>query len=77
MRGFQDAEGRLWEVMVGRESWGTIVAIFILQAETGPARQSLLDVKSAAEGNRLLLSLSPEELQSLLGKSVLKSTNQP
>lgn len=29
MRRFDDHEGRSWEVVAGRESWGALVAIFI------------------------------------------------
>jgi hypothetical protein len=72
VRVFQDPTGREWEVVVGRESWGTVVAIFILRKGSEPPRQSLLEVSSADEGSRLLLGMTQGELQALLGGSVLK-----
>lgn len=74
MRAFRDATGREWEAVVGRESWGTVVAIFVPKIESGPPRQALMDVSSADEGNRLLLEMSVEELQDLLVESVVKPT---
>ena len=74
MRVFQDSTGREWEVAVGRESWGTVVAIFFLRKESEPPRQALLEVSSADDGYRLLLGMTQGELQALLGESVLKPT---
>lgn len=74
MRLFRDPGGREWEAIVGRESWGTVVAIFLLREESGPPRQTLLEVSSADEGNRLLMEMTPEQLQGLLAGSVLKPT---
>ncbi len=76
MRVFQDSTGREWEVVVGRESWGTVVAIFILRKESEPPRQALLEVSSADEGNRLLQEMTKGDLQALLGGSVLKPTDR-
>lgn len=74
MRVFRDSTGKEWEVAVGRESWGTVVAIFFLRKEGDPPRQTLLKVSSADEGNRLVLGMTRSELQSLLDESVLKPT---
>lgn len=60
--------------MVGRESWGTVVAIFVARTGQEPPRQALLKAASADEGNRLLMSLEEEELQVLLGNADLKPT---
>lgn len=29
MRRFHDAEGRAWDVVLGRESWGGLLALFV------------------------------------------------
>ncbi|NLG60835.1 MAG: hypothetical protein GX539_01210 [Candidatus Cloacimonetes bacterium] len=29
MRRFRDAEGREWDVVLGRESWGSLLALFV------------------------------------------------
>ena len=74
MRLFRDLEGREWEAIVGRESWGTVVAIFLLREESGPPRQILLEGSSADEGARLLMEMTQAQLQELLAVSVLKPT---
>ena len=66
MRRFKDPRGVEWEVVVGRESWGTVVAIFVPRGEHASPRQALLDVSSWDEGNRLLLGMSQGDLQDLL-----------
>jgi len=75
VRRFRDTAEREWEVVVGRESWGTVVALFLPQdgSEAGP-RQALMDVPSADGGNRQLLAMSEEELQSLFERSGEKPT---
>ena len=72
MRVFQDEAGREWEVIVGRESWGTVVALFLIRREPGAPRQTYLEVRSVDEGNRLLSGLNVEGLRSLLADSVPK-----
>jgi hypothetical protein len=74
VRSFLDPEGREWEVVVGRESWGTVVAIFFRKRASEPPRQALLTVSSSDEGNRLLLAMTEEELQALLAASDPKPT---
>jgi hypothetical protein len=77
LRVFRDPEGVEWEVVVGRESWGTVVAIFVPRKGAGGPRQTLLDVTSFEKGSRLLREMSEEELRDLLGTSVPKTTEQP
>lgn len=75
VRVFQDSDGREWEVVVGRESWGTVVAIFIPREDSELLHQALLDVTSADEGNRILQGMNLQELQALLGGSVPKTVD--
>ena len=77
MRNFRDMEGAEWEVVVGRESWGTVVAIFVPKKGGSGPRQTLLDVTSFEKGSRLLREMNEEELEDLLRVSVPKTTDQP
>jgi hypothetical protein len=77
LRNFRDAKGVEWEVVVGRESWGTVVAIFVPRKGAGNPRQTLLDVTSMEKGNRLLREMGEGELRDLLQVSVPKTTDQP
>ena len=72
VRGFRGPDGREWEVVVGRESWGTVVAIFFPRSGSDLPRQALLEVRSSDDGSRLLQGFSEEELQELLAASLEK-----
>ena len=74
MRSFADLTGTEWEVIVGRESWGTVVAIFVRKVGGEPPRQTLLPVSSWDEGTRVLMEASEEDLRSLLASSQEKPT---
>jgi len=75
LRSFLDSAGVPWDVMVGRESWGTVVAIFVAREGKEPPRQALLETASADEGTRLLMSMEAEDLQVLLRNAVRKATD--
>ena len=61
--------------MVGRESWGTIVAILVPGRDQEPPGKPSWRYRSLDEGNRLCCpGMSEEELQVLLGDAV---RNQP
>jgi hypothetical protein len=77
VRNFRDEEGAEWEVVVGRESWGTIVAIFVPREGENDPRQTLLDVTSFDRGSRLLREMKEDDLRDLLQISVPKTTDQP
>lgn len=74
MRSFRDELGHEWEVMVGRESWGTIVAILVPKKSVEAPRQAHLEVPSLGEGNRVVLAMKEDELRTLLRNSGLKPT---
>jgi len=44
MRRFVDDEGKTWDVVLGRESWGALYALFVPAGagNTQPVRQALL-----------------------------------
>lgn len=65
MRTIQDADGRVWDAMVGRASWGAFQVLFVPRdGETG-ARQSQLDATSARQAERALAELSDAQLMEL------------
>jgi len=66
LRGFRDADGQRWDVVVGRESWGTVVAIFLSRNGDQVPRQTLLETTSAEEAARDLLDMPEGDLQRLL-----------
>lgn len=72
MRGFTDAEGRSWEAVVGRESWGAFFAIFIPREE-GAVRQVLLSASSYEDATRELADLDAPALRDLFRRSEPKT----
>jgi hypothetical protein len=73
VRRFQDGDGRRWEVLAGRESWGAIVAIFIPADGGDDLRQTPLSASSYGEANSELDGLDEEDLRDLLDRSGPKS----
>jgi hypothetical protein len=73
MRSFEDARGRGWEVVVGRQSWGTVVAIFVPQDHTQEVREAALAASGHEDGNRELDELDVEGLRRLLARSLPKA----
>lgn len=74
MRRFEDSEQRAWDVVVGRESWGTLYALFV-PVGTGrdePVRQTMLDASGYDEAHALLDGLDEDELRALLERSTPK-----
>ena len=76
MRLFTDGDGKAWDVVVGRESYGTVVALFFPRKGSEPPRQALLDVSSPDEGNRILREMTPEALMTLFQSSAEHETHQ-
>lgn len=74
MRRFRDGEGREWEVVVGRESWGAFFAIFVPRGHDAPVRQSLLDAGSQSEASRAVDERDEGALRELLEGSRPKET---
>jgi hypothetical protein len=70
MRSFKDGDGALWDVVVGRESYGTVVALFLPKSGSESPRQAHLDVSSSDDGNRVLRELSADALMGLFRESV-------
>lgn len=74
MRRFEDPRGRTWDVIVGRESFGALYALFVPSGETrAETRQALMEAESQPEAQETLSSMTDEELTKLFDRSELKS----
>ena len=69
MRRIRDSEGRGWEVVVGRESWGAFFAIFVPEAPTEGMRQTQLAADSWADAERELDAADERVLGELLARA--------
>ena len=70
---FTDRTGLEWDVVLGRESWGAIVALFVPRTENDvPVRQVALAASSYDVAVQELNSLDPGALQALLDRSTIK-----
>lgn len=78
MRRFTDTDGRLWDVVVGRESWGTLYALFVPAGagHDAPVRQALLRSAGYDDAMRELDQLDEAELGALFQGAVPKDTDQ-
>jgi hypothetical protein len=70
MRRFSDAHGRAWEVVVGRESWGVFVALFIPVEGDDVVRTVPLTASGVEEATEDLERMEEGALQLLLERSV-------
>ena len=68
---FEDKEGRVWDVALGRESWGVVCALFVPQVGAG-VRQLHLSEVTERDAHATLDQLGPAAWQELLEKSLLK-----
>lgn len=68
MRSFFDDAGRRWEVVLGKESWGTLVLIFTPTAG-GDARTTVLSAETSFDANAELDALTDDELRDRLRAS--------
>ncbi len=72
MRRFSDEEGQEWEVVAGRESWGSIVAIFIPCESDQAMRQVPAPASGYEEASAWMDTLQDDELRRLLADSIEK-----
>lgn len=72
MRRFRDRAGNGWDVVVGRESWGTSVALFVPDRSTDPVRQVVLRAASPEAAAQELDAFDADALQQLLDQSTIK-----
>lgn len=68
MRSFTDAEGRAWDALVGRESWGASVLLFSLRAGRD-VRVAPLAADTARDAELELAGMPEEALRERLAAS--------
>jgi hypothetical protein len=68
MRAVVDASGRRWQVILGKESWGTLVLLFS-PMDGGDVRTSVLTAETMKSASAELDSMSDDELLVRLGES--------
>jgi hypothetical protein len=70
VRRFTDPRGRSWDVVVGRESFGALYALFVPAGETrAETRQTLLQAESQAGAQKSVEEMTAEELTALFERS--------
>ena len=69
MRRFRDAQGRPWELWVGRESWGVLVALLV-PLDGGATRRSPLSSFAPDDAQREVDAMGEDQLLTLLSQSV-------
>lgn len=69
MRRYTDEGGRAWDVVVGRESWGGFVALFVARTGDDTVLQAPLSSGSRGEAAREVERLGEEELADLLERA--------
>ena len=67
MRRLADDEGRNWDAVVSRESWGTLYALFVPAgpAATQPVRQALLQSAGYEQAQQELDAMDESALRAL------------
>lgn len=75
MRRITDRQGHAWDVVVGRESFGALYALFVpARGNPGQPRQALLSAESQIDAEAELAGLSTGELGRLLERSEPKKS---
>lgn len=74
VRRFEGSDGRVWDVVVGRESWGALVALFVPVAGDVPIRQTMLSAASHEDAAAELEALTGDALEALLDRSTIKES---
>jgi len=72
MRSFLDSRGRLWDAVVGRESWGRVVMIFVPADGAGEVLEAPLAASGYEEAERDLDAMDPLALDELLARAAPK-----
>ncbi|HEX8453735.1 MAG TPA: hypothetical protein VF710_10555 [Longimicrobium sp.] len=68
MRIIEDAEGRSWDVMVGRGSWGSLVLLFSLRG-ANENRTADIASETVRQAEQELSALSDDEVRARLAES--------
>ncbi|MEO6529174.1 MAG: hypothetical protein ABIP93_21320 [Gemmatimonadaceae bacterium] len=68
MRAFVDAQGRRWQVVLGKESWGTLVLLFSPDVG-GDSRTSVLHSETMRAASAELDAMTDDDLRARLTES--------
>ena len=68
MRAFDDGTGQRWQVVLGKESWGTLVLLFS-PAGAGESRTSVLEAETMLAANAELDAMTDDDLRARLRDS--------
>lgn len=68
MRAFVDDRGQRWQVVLGKESWGTLVLLFSPDAG-GETRTSILSSETMRDASAELDAMTDDELRARLRDS--------
>lgn len=70
MRRYTDSRDREWDVVVGRESFGALYALFVPSGETrAETRQALLHEDSKANAQAAIEAMSEDDMDDLFERS--------
>lgn len=69
MRAFVDRDGQRWDVVLGRESWGGLVVLFVPAAPAAPVRQASFPADGYDIAVVALDELADDRIQQLLDES--------
>jgi hypothetical protein len=73
VRRFEDHSGDVWDAVVGRESWGAVVALFVPRTGDAAARQASIPVTGFEEATAWMESCSDDDLRTRLDESTEKT----
>jgi hypothetical protein len=76
MRRFEDTHGRRWDVVLGRESWGALYALFVPLGHDEAIRQTLLNAVAYDAAQHELDAMPASELATLFQRSTIKEGHQ-
>ena len=68
MRAFVDERGQRWQVVLGKESWGTLVLLFSPEAG-GDTRTSILSSETMRDASAELDAMTDDDLRARLRES--------
>ncbi|HEV7993327.1 MAG TPA: hypothetical protein VGP25_15995 [Gemmatimonadaceae bacterium] len=68
MRAFHDDEGNRWQVVLGKESWGTLVLLFTPDG-AGESRTSVLGAETMLAASAELDAMTDDDLRARLRDS--------
>ena len=73
MRRFEDESGAVWDAVVGRESWGAVVALFVPRTGGTVARQASIPARGFEAATAWMESCSYDDLRARLRDSTEKT----